>query len=113
MGIAGLLFLLFAQASPAAISSDNQNLAKALDAINAIDKVDCTDPIANCPSSRKKNYRLPLSVPRDERSATEALKNDGRACAVIGQTICETKPVPILRSNETPGETLNSSVGPK
>ncbi len=112
MGFAEILLLVIAQASPATTPADSQNLANALEAINSIDKIDCTDPEANCPSSKQNSYRLPLPGERDVRTASDALDNDGSACAVIGQTICETKPVPILRSNQTPEETLNSSTDP-
>ena len=94
------LFMLLLQAT----TSESENLAKALEAVKSISRVDCSDPAANCPSNQSENYRLPLPVERDVRSAKDALENDGSACAVIGQTICKTEPRPILRSNETPEE---------
>ncbi len=107
MGILDILLFVALQSA-----SDSENLAKTLEAINAIDKVDCSDPSAKCPSSSHENSRLPLAVETDVRSAKDALEKDGTACAIIGQTICETKPRPILRSSQTPQETINSSIDP-
>lgn len=109
MMIPALSFLLLLQSAPDA----SKNLADALAAVNSISDIDCADPATKCPSSKRNDYRLPLPVQKPVRSAADALKNDGSACAVIGQTICETKPRPVLRIGETPEETLRSSTEPE
>lgn len=58
-------------------------------------------------------YRLPLAGEAAPTVKELAVAEDGRQCAIIGQTICPSRTRKILKSGETPRETIAASFGPK
>ena len=66
----------------------------------------CSGPACRTPSP----YRLASDSDAGPDMKARALADTGTRCALIGETICQSKTHAILRSGETPLETIGSNL---